>query len=272
MSSRLPGGQQAALQLVAVGGALGFVDDPVRAGQDARGRAAQPRVVPREAVMLAQHPENPAVVLIVAAGFEPAGAVKDSLLRGEISRQRHCPLVMQPGVQALLRLLVVAAAVEVHDHHAGFVAEGAVGEGADAGEPSGAVGFAFAVDEQMAGIGAVELVEHRFGRDEAGAFIQPAAPVAGDVALLLLEIQGRQRRLFGRLGEHEVGNLDDDGLAFAGRKRPGPTRVSASVAGAVGQHLAAHVVAEPEQAFLIAAERLGVVAGLVGQRQGGGLR
>ena len=120
------GGQQAALQLVAVGGALGFIDDPVRARQDARRRAPQPRVVPREPIMLAQHPENPAVMLVVAARFEAAGAVKDALLGREIPGQRHRALVMQPGVQALLRLLVVAPAVEVHHHHARFVAVGAV--------------------------------------------------------------------------------------------------------------------------------------------------
>ena len=125
---KAPGGQQAALKLVAVGGALRFIDDPVRARHDARRRAAEPRLVPREAIMLAQHPENPAVVLVVAARLEAAGAVKDAFLGGEIPGQRHRALVMQPRVQAFLRLLVVAPAVEVHHHHARFVAVGAVGE------------------------------------------------------------------------------------------------------------------------------------------------
>ena len=103
--------------------------------------------------MLAQHPENPAVMLVVAARLEAAGAVKDAFLGREIPGQRHRSLVMQPGVQAFLRLLVIAAAVEVHDHHARFVAVGAVGERADARKaPPGALGIALAIDEQVAGM------------------------------------------------------------------------------------------------------------------------
>ena len=181
---------------------------------------------------------------------------------------------MQPGVEALLRLLVITAAVEVHDHHARFVAIGAVGEGADAREaPPGAGGIAFAVDEQMAGMGAVELVEHRLRREEARAFVQAAMPVAGNLAVLLLEIQCRQRRVLGWDGEHQVGNLDSDGLAFAWGKRPGPSEGFRLNSGrCVGQHLTAHVVAEPEQALVIPLKRFGGVAGLVSQRQGGDLR
>ena len=268
------GGQQAPLQFVAVGGAFGLVDDPVRARHDARGRAPQPGLIPREAVVLAQHPENPAVMLVVAARFEAARAIKDALLGREIPGQRHRALVMQPGVQALLRLLVIAAAVEVHHHHAGFVAVGAVAERADAGKtPLGAVGIAFAIDEQVAGMGAVELVEHRLRRDEPRAFVQPPAPIAGDLALLLVEVQLRQRRLLGLLGQHEVGDLDDDGLAFARRKRPGPIQgLRLNGRRFVGQHLPAHIVAEPEQSFVVQPKRFDDVSAPVSQRQRRGLR
>ena len=104
--------------------------------------------------------------------------------------------------------------------------------------------------------GAVELVEHRLRRDEPRAFVQAPAPIAGDLALLLVEIQRRQRRVLGLLGQHQVGNLDDDGLAFAGRKRPGPSQgLRLDGRRFVGQHLPAHVVAEPQPAFLVRPER-----------------
>src|ERR1017187_9778525 len=81
-------GQQAALKFMAIRSAFRFADDPVRSRQNARCRAPQPRVVPYEAIMLAQHPKNPAVVLVVAARLKAAGTVQHALLTGEIPRER----------------------------------------------------------------------------------------------------------------------------------------------------------------------------------------
>ncbi len=102
------GRQQAALEFVAVRGARGFADDPVGALDDAGRGAAQPGVVAGEAVMLAEHPEDPAVMLVVAAGFVAARAVEHALLGRERAGQPDRALVMQPGVQAISNTFIIS--------------------------------------------------------------------------------------------------------------------------------------------------------------------
>src|SRR6266581_5718751 len=152
------GGQQAAFELVPISGAFGFADDPIRSGQHSRDRAAQPGFIAREAEMLHQAPKNPAVMLIVTAVFIPAGAVEDAILRGEIAGQTDRSLIAQPGVEALLGFLVIAAPIQVHNHHAGLIAVSAVVERAHPGKTQGVVWLALAVDEQMTGVSAIKLV------------------------------------------------------------------------------------------------------------------
>lgn len=106
------------------------------------------RLVPGEPEMLLQHPEDPSMVLVVLQ--TRSRLRRRARLPGTRPRQRDGALVMQPGVQALLGLPMRSASFEVEDHHAGFVAVGAVGERADAGEPPGGVGFPFAIDQQDA--------------------------------------------------------------------------------------------------------------------------
>src|SRR6266404_3907388 len=106
----------------------GFANDPVSARENPRSGGAQPGVVACEAVVLGEHPENPTMVLVIAAGFITAGAVKNALFGREIAGQCDRALIMQPGIQTLLCLLVIAASIQVDHHHAGLVAISAVGE------------------------------------------------------------------------------------------------------------------------------------------------
>ncbi len=66
---------------------------------------------------------------------------------------------------------MVASAVQIQHHHARFVAVNAVLERADAGKTPVAPGLDFAIDEKMPGDGAIEIIEDRLRRDEAGALI-----------------------------------------------------------------------------------------------------
>ena len=108
--------------------------------------------------MLGQAPQNPAVVLVIAAVFVSTRSVQDPFLRGKVARQSDGALIVEPGLETFLRFLVVTAPVQVHDHHARFIAEGAVVEGTDARKPAMAAGLALAIDEQMAGVCAIKFV------------------------------------------------------------------------------------------------------------------
>ncbi len=114
------------------------------------------------------------MVLVVAAGFVAAGAVQDAFLGREIARQADGALIVEPGVEAFLGILVIAAALQVRHHHARFIAVSAVRERADTRKAAGAVGLALAVDQQVPGVGAVKLVEDWLGGDELCALFQSA--------------------------------------------------------------------------------------------------
>src|ERR1041385_9363232 len=105
---------------------MALADDPIGALEDSVRRAPQPGLIAREAVMLGEVPENPAVMLIVTSGLIAARAVKDAVFAREIARQTDGALEMEPAIETILRFLLVAAAVQLHDHHAGFVAIRAV--------------------------------------------------------------------------------------------------------------------------------------------------
>ena len=73
--------QKLEVELIAVGGAFGFANNPIGSGKNAGGRRAQPCFIPGEAVVFGQHPEDPTVMLVIAAGFIAAGPVEHALLR-----------------------------------------------------------------------------------------------------------------------------------------------------------------------------------------------
>ena len=171
------GGQEPALEFVPVLRPRRFADDPVAAFYNAGCRSPQPGLVARKAIVFRQHPENPAVVLIVAAGLVTARAVQDALLRREGTRQRDRALVMQPGVETILRFFVVTAPIQVHDHHARFVAVRTIAERANPREAPIAARFTFTVHQEMHRVRTVEFIEHRFGSDELRALVETATPV-----------------------------------------------------------------------------------------------
>jgi len=80
----ISGGQKAFSQIRPIGGAAGFTDDPVRACDNAGGRVAKPGFITCETIMFNQSPQDPAVMLIVAAGFIASGSIEDALLGSEI--------------------------------------------------------------------------------------------------------------------------------------------------------------------------------------------
>ena len=264
------GGQQAALEFLPAGGASALTNDPIGAGHQPRGGAAQPGGVARETVMFGQAPEYPAVMLVVAAGLVTAGAIENAVLGGEVAGQAGGALVMQPGLEAFPGFPVIAAPVQVHHHHARFIAVGAVTERTDARKAPGAVGLPLAVDEQMARLRPIELVEHRLRRDEAGASIEPSAPIAGNGGALRLEVEPLEGGLFGFLRQHEVWELDHERLGLSRRQGPGPAQAfSRRGGGRAGQDLSAQVCAEPEPALLVGAQAHRFAAGAIGQGQRG---
>mgnify|MGYP000527346332 CR=1 FL=1 len=70
------------------GGAAGQ-DHPVGAGQDAGDGALEPGIVAGEAVMLGEHPEDPAVMLVVTPSLIPSRAVEHAVLAREAAGERH---------------------------------------------------------------------------------------------------------------------------------------------------------------------------------------
>ena len=155
--------QKSARQVAAISRTAGLTDYPIGAFDEPRRSAAQPRVVSGETVVLGQAPENPAVMLIIAARLVAAGAIQHALFGSEIARQTDRALVVQPAVEAILRLFVITAPVEIHDHHARLVAISAIAKRADAREAAVALGLALAINQQVSGMRAVELIENRLG-------------------------------------------------------------------------------------------------------------
>src|SRR5512137_2990128 len=72
------GGKQSAFEGMAIQGSLLLTNDPIRPGQNSRSRPAQPFFIPREPIMLRQTPEDPTVVLIVAARFISTRTIQNS--------------------------------------------------------------------------------------------------------------------------------------------------------------------------------------------------
>ena len=161
-------------------------------------------------------------MLVVAAGLVTARAVKDAILRRERTRQRNRALVMQPRVKAILRLPVVAAPVEVHDHHARFVAVGAVAERADAREAPVAARFTFTVHQEMHRVRTVEFIEHRLGGEELGALGEAATPVAGNGRKLPVEVELEERGPLRGFGQNDARDFQYDLARFARGQSPGP--------------------------------------------------
>src|SRR5206468_273458 len=79
--------QQAALELLAIGSAAGFADDPFCTRQNSNRGAPQPYFVARETIMFGEAPQNPAMVLVVAAVLVAAGAVENAFARRKVPRQ-----------------------------------------------------------------------------------------------------------------------------------------------------------------------------------------
>src|SRR5581483_562125 len=108
--------------------------------------------------MFAQHPKNPAVMLVVAAGFITPGSIQDTFLGSKVSRQSDSALVVEPGIEAFLRLAMIAAPIQVDDHHTRLIPISAVREGADPRKSARTVRLQLAVNQQVSGIGSEEIV------------------------------------------------------------------------------------------------------------------
>ena len=148
-------------------------------------------------------------MLVVAPAFVPTRPVEHALVGREVSRQSCGSLIAQERFETCARLAVVAPPVQVRDHHARFVPERAVTERSHARETSFCVRLSLAVDQQMAGVCPVKLVQHRLGRDELHSFVQTPLPVFGDCFTLDVEIQTLEP--FDLLSfQPDVGELDDD--------------------------------------------------------------
>ncbi len=101
-----------------------------------------------------------------------------------------------------------------------------VAEGTDPGEPAFGAGLAFAINQEVPGMRAIERVQDRLRREETRAGIHAARPVSCDSLALGFEIQFRELLLLAFVGKHEVGNLDDDRTCL-----PGPQTEAGGVTG-----------------------------------------
>ena len=161
-------------------------------------------------------------MLIVAPSFVTAGAIEDALLAGKVAGEAHSALIVQPGIQAFLSLLVISATIKIHDHHARFIAEGPVAERAHTGKTPFAARFVLAVDEQMAGVSPVEFIEHRFGRPQLGALVQAPPPVTCHGLEFPIEAQPIQGGALGLASQHQIGHLDHHPARLSRVQRQGP--------------------------------------------------
>src|SRR5437763_8876269 len=115
------------------------------------------------------------MMLVVSVGFITARSVKNPFLRIESPRQWYRPLIMKPCLQAFGSFLMVTSPVQVEHHHARFVPVIAVIERAHARKTPVALRLNFAIDKQVAGNSAIELVQNRLWRDQVSALIQNLA-------------------------------------------------------------------------------------------------
>ena len=111
-----------------ISGALGFASDPICAANDVWCYVPQPCIIPCKAVMLGQRPQNPSLVLVIAAVFITARSIKDAVCGIKITRKPRSALIVQPRIETIFGDLMITPAIEIKHHHAGFVGIDAVPE------------------------------------------------------------------------------------------------------------------------------------------------
>src|SRR5947199_8241969 len=107
----------------------------------------------------------------------------------------------------------------------------------------------------MAGMRAIELVEHWLGRDEPRAFIEPATPIASHSLPFFFKVELHQRLPLGLLSQYKIGDLYRHGFRFPRRKRPGPMQIILLDSWwFIADRLGAYIVRQPDQAVFAGAQ------------------